>query len=111
MGPGEQRVKGDELVSLVIVASIASGEYLTAAVVSFVMVTGEPVPRDKRAGDPVYAGALNQNGVVVVLAPGSAGRRSPDSHVRQRPAQVLDQVLRRLHSDGEANHGIGDPPP
>lgn len=31
-------------------------------------MTGEPVPREKAAGDPVFAGTLNQNGVVRIEA-------------------------------------------
>ena len=140
----ERRVNVDELVSLAIIASLIQGEFLTAAVVSFVMVfgalieeaasnsarkaiealvsiapqtatvladgqartvpidevrvgdlllvkpgeripvdavmrqgitavdessmTGEPLPREKAVGDSVYAGTLNQNGVVEVEA-------------------------------------------
>ncbi len=143
-GLAGRKVNVDELVSLAIVASLAQGEYLTAAIVSFVMVlgalieqatsdssrkairslinlspetatvladggarevsvaevkaghlllvrpgeripvdavvrkgitavdessiTGEPVPREKAAGDAVYAGTLNQNGVVEIEA-------------------------------------------
>ncbi len=140
----DRKVNVDELVSLAIVASLVQGEYLTAALVSFVMVlgalieqatsdssrkaiqslinlspetatvladgearevsvaevkvgdlllvkpgeripvdavlrkgitavdessiTGEPMPREKAAGDAVYAGTLNQNGVVEIEA-------------------------------------------
>ncbi|HOX38352.1 MAG TPA: cation-translocating P-type ATPase [Candidatus Brocadiia bacterium] len=139
-----REVNVDELVSIAIVASLVSGEFLTAAVVSFVMVfgslleeatsnsarraiqelvkmspktatvvidgepktvdiknvkvgdllivkpgeqvpvdalvregisavdessmTGEPIPREKSAGDSVFAGTLNQNGVIRVTA-------------------------------------------
>ena len=140
----ERRVNVDELVSLAIVAALLEGEFLTAAVVSFVMVlgalieqatsdsarkaiqslitlspetatvlvngrperlstadvrignillvrpgeripvdgvvkkgltavdessmTGEPIPQEKTTGDAVYAGSLNQNGVVEIEA-------------------------------------------
>jgi Cd2+/Zn2+-exporting ATPase len=140
----ERRVNVDELVSLAIVAALLKGEFLTAAVVSFVMVlgalieqatsdsarkaiqslitlspetatvlvngrperlstadvrignillvrpgeripvdgvvkkgltavdessmTGEPIPQEKTMGDAVYAGSLNQNGVVEIEA-------------------------------------------
>ncbi len=140
----ERRVNVDELVSLAIVAALLEGEFLTAAVVSFVMVlgalieqatsdsarkaiqslitlspetatvlvngrperlstadvrignillvrpgeripvdgvvkkgltavdessmTGEPIPQEKTMGDAVYAGSLNQNGVVEIEA-------------------------------------------
>jgi Cd2+/Zn2+-exporting ATPase len=140
----ERKVNVDELVSLAIIAALLEGEYLTAAVVSFVMVlgalieqatsdsarkaieslitlspetatvlvygrpeqvsaadvrtgdlllvrpgeripvdgivrkgltavdessmTGEPIPQEKTTGDTVYAGSLNQNGVVEVEA-------------------------------------------
>ena len=138
----ERRVNVDELVSLAIVASLIQGEFLSAAVVSFVMVvgslieqatsesarkaidslinlspqvatvlvggepvekavseirpgdlllvrpgdripadatiaegssavdessmTGEPIPKDKTVGEPVYAGTLNLNGVLEI---------------------------------------------
>lgn len=140
----ERKVNVDELVSLAIVAALLEGEFLTAAVVSFVMVlgalieqatsdsarraiqslitlspetatvlvdgrleqvaaahvrignillvrpgeripvdgvvrkgltavdespmTGEPIPQEKTMGDAVYAGSLNQNGVVEIEA-------------------------------------------
>ena len=140
----QRRVNVDELVSLAIIASLIQGEFLTAAVVSFVMVlgalieeatsdsarkaiealikiapetatvlidsevktvpvgevrvgdlllvkpaeripvdgvirsgetsvdessmTGEPIPQEKTQGDTLYAGTLNQNGVVEVEA-------------------------------------------
>ena len=140
----QKKVNVDELVSLAIVASLIAGEYLSAAVVSFVMVlgalieeatgesarrairslikisprdatvvgegeerlkpvseikvgdillvkpgeripvdavivegtaavdessiTGEPIPREKTVDDAVYAGTLNQNGVIKVKA-------------------------------------------
>lgn len=140
----ERRVNVDELVSLAIVASLVRGDFLAAAVVSFVMVlgalieeitsasarkaiealisttpdtatllvdggtqvvrldqvqvgarllirpgervpvdgsvssgvtavdessmTGEPVPREKAAGDGVFAGTLNLNGAIEVVA-------------------------------------------
>jgi Cd2+/Zn2+-exporting ATPase len=140
----ERRVNVDELVSLAIIAALLEGEFLTAAVVSFVMVlgalieqatsdsarraiqslvvlspdtatvivdgkpievstadvrigdillvrpgeripvdgevkkgltavdessmTGEPIPQEKTTGDTVYAGSLNQNGVVEIEA-------------------------------------------
>lgn len=143
-GLWERKVNVDELVSLAIVASLIRGEYLTAAVVSFVMtlgalieqvtsesarkavksliritpqtatvikngkerevgvsevrvgddllvkpgeripvdarvikgvsavdestMTGEPIPREKRPGDQVLAGTLNQNGVIEIEA-------------------------------------------
>ncbi len=136
----QRKVNVDELVSLAIIACLIEGEFLTAAVVSFVMVlgalleeatsdsarkaveslihiapetaavlvdgksvtkpvaevrvgdlllvkpgeripvdgvvskgitsvdessmTGEPIPREKTVGDEIYAGTLNQNGVV-----------------------------------------------
>ncbi|MCL4502360.1 MAG: cation-translocating P-type ATPase [Deltaproteobacteria bacterium] len=139
-----RRVNVDELVSLAIIASLIQGEFLTAAVVSLIMVigsliekatceaarkavhclmtlspdtatvivqgqamtrpvsqirtgdlilvkpgerlpvdatirkgttavdessvTGEPFPRDKAPGDTVYAGTLNQNGVIEIEA-------------------------------------------
>jgi Cd2+/Zn2+-exporting ATPase len=139
-----RRVNVDELVSLAIIACLIKGEYLTAAVVSFVMVlgamleeatsnsarraveslmhispdtasvlvdgrpitvqvtevrvhdhllvkpgerlpadgvvvkgitsvdessmTGEPIPQEKSVGDAIYAGTLNQNGVVEIEA-------------------------------------------
>ncbi len=139
-----RRVNVDELVSLAIIACLLEGEYLTAAVVSFVMVlgamleeatsnsarkaveslmhispdtasvivdgkavtvgvgevrigdrlllkpgeripvdgivdkgvtsvdessmTGEPIPREKSAGDVIYAGTLNLNGVIEIEA-------------------------------------------
>ncbi len=139
-----RRVNVDELVSIAIIASLVKGEFLTAAIVSFVMVlgaviekvtaesarnavvslmsispdvatviadgetkrvkvseissgdlllvkpgeripvdgdvvegltaidessvTGEPMPREKKPGDEVYAGTLNQSGVVKVRA-------------------------------------------
>jgi Cd2+/Zn2+-exporting ATPase len=138
----QRQVNVDELVSLAILACLIEGEFLTAAVVSFVMVfgamleeatsnsarraveslmgispdtatviadgqmqtvpvtevkvgdlllvrpgeripvdgvvmkgmtsvdessmTGEPIPREKGAGDEIYAGTLNQNGVIEV---------------------------------------------
>ncbi len=138
----QRKVNVDELVSIAIIAAMVEGEFLTAAVVSFVMVlgslveqatsdsarkaiqslvtlspqtatvlvdgrtrtvaitevkvgdillvkpgehipvdgivrkgltavdessmTGEPIPREKAAGDDVFAGTLNQNGVVEV---------------------------------------------
>jgi len=140
----QKKVNVDELVSLAIVASLIAGEYLSAAVVSFVMVlgvlieeatgesarrairalikisprdatvvgegeeqlkpvseikvgdillakpgeripvdavivegtaavdessiTGEPIPKEKTVDDTVYAGTLNQNGVIKVKA-------------------------------------------
>lgn len=140
----QRKVNVDELVSLAIIACLIEGEYLTAAVVSFVMVlgamleeatsnsarkaveslmhispdtaslivdgkpmpvgvgevrigdhlllkpgeripvdgivdkgitsvdessmTGEPIPREKRAGDVIYAGTLNLNGVIEIEA-------------------------------------------
>jgi Cd2+/Zn2+-exporting ATPase len=140
----ERKVNVDELVSLAIIAALLEGEFLTAAVVSFVMVlgalieqatsdsarkaiqslvtlspetatvivdgrpvqvstadvgigdillvrpgeripvdgvvmkgltavdessmTGEPIPQEKTTGDTVYAGSLNQNGVVEIEA-------------------------------------------
>jgi Cd2+/Zn2+-exporting ATPase len=140
----ERKVNVDELVSLAIIAALLEGEFLTAAVVSFVMVlgalieqatsdsarkaiqslvtlspetatvivdgrpvktstadvrigdillvrpgerisvdgvvkkgltavdessmTGEPIPQEKTLGDAVYAGSLNQNGVVEIEA-------------------------------------------
>ena len=140
----ERKVNVDELVSLAIIAALLEGEFLTAAVVSFVMVlgalieqatsdsarkaiqslitlspetatvivdgrpvktstsdvgigdillvrpgeripvdgvvkkgltavdessmTGEPIPQEKTMGDAVYAGSLNQNGVVEIEA-------------------------------------------
>jgi Cd2+/Zn2+-exporting ATPase len=140
----ERRVNVDELVSLAIMACLIQGEFLTAAVVSFVMVlgalieqattdsarrairslvamapqtaslivdgqiesipvaqvkvgdlllvkpgdripvdalirkgftavdessmTGEPIPRDKTIDDSVWAGTLNQNGVIEIEA-------------------------------------------
>ena len=140
----QRRVNVDELVSIAIVASLARGEYLTAAIVSFVMVlgslieqvtsrsarksiqslmeiapetatvlvdgqphqrsiadvrvgdvllvkpgeripvdgrlhkgitavdessmTGEPIPVEKGPNDPVYAGTLNHNGVIRIVA-------------------------------------------
>ncbi len=140
----ERKVNVDELVSLAIIACLLEGEYLTAAVVSFVMVlgamleeatsnsarkaveslmhispdtatvivdgrpvtvgvaevrigdrlllkpgeripvdgivdkgitsvdessmTGEPIPREKRTGDAIYAGTLNLNGVIELEA-------------------------------------------
>ena len=143
-GLWKRQVNVDELVALAIVASLAKGEFLTAAVVSFVMVfgalieeatsnsarkavetlvgiapdtavvlrnghpvevsvkevnvgdrvlvkpgeripvdgqvakgitsvdessmTGEPIPQEKTAGDVVFAGTLNQNGVVEIMA-------------------------------------------
>ncbi len=142
----QRKVNVDELVSLAILAALAGGEFLTAAVVSFVMVlgalieeatsdsarkaieslvtlspematvlvdgrpetvatadvrignillvrpgervpvdgvivkgltavdesslTGEPIPQEKTLGDLVYAGSLNQNGVVELEAAG-----------------------------------------
>jgi Cd2+/Zn2+-exporting ATPase len=139
-----RRVNVDELVSLALIACLAQGEFLTAAVVSFVMtlgslieqatsdsarkaiqalidisprtatiivdghpvtrsigevevgnlllvkpgdripvdavvkkgasavdessMTGEPIPNDKKAGDSVYAGTLNLNGVMEIEA-------------------------------------------
>jgi len=139
-----RRVNVDELVSLAIIACLIKGEFLTAAVVSFVMVlgamleeatsnsarraveslmhispdtasvlvdgkptsvpitevhvrdrllvkpgervpvdgivvkgitsvdessmTGEPIPQEKGVGDSIYAGTLNQNGVVEIDA-------------------------------------------
>ncbi len=139
-----RRVNVDELVSLALIASVVLGEYLTAVVVSFVMVlgslieqltagaarkaikalmsiapetanllvdgdvrtvsigevkvgdvlvvrpgdripvdalvlkgvtsvdessmTGEPIPREKTTGDTVYAGTINQNGVIEIEA-------------------------------------------
>ncbi len=141
-GLSRRQVNVDELVSLAILACLIEGEFLTAAVVSFVMVfgamleeatsnsarkaveslvsispdtatvitegkmqavpvaevrvgdlllvkpgeripvdgvvmkgitsvdessmTGEPIPREKGVGDEIYAGTLNQNGVVEV---------------------------------------------
>lgn len=143
-GLSQRQVNVDELVSLAIIACLIEGEFLTAAVVSFVMVfgamleeatsnsarkaveslvsispdtatvvtegkmqtvpvaevkvgdlllvkpgeripvdgvvmkgitsvdessmTGEPIPREKGIGDEIYAGTLNQNGVVEVEA-------------------------------------------
>jgi Cd2+/Zn2+-exporting ATPase len=143
-GLWERRVNVDELVSIAIVASLLQGEFLTAAVVSFVMVfgalieqatsnsarkavemlmgvapdkatvlrnglavevpirevrvqdhvlikpgervpvdgeiakgmtsvdessmTGEPIPVERTIGDEVFAGTLNQNGVIEVVA-------------------------------------------
>jgi len=140
----ERRLNVDELVALAIIASLLEGEFLTAAVVSFVMVlgslieeattdnarrairslikisperatvlvggkernvavsdinvddillvkpgdripvdavvtkgisaidessiTGEPIPKEKTSGDEVYAGTLNQNGVIEIQA-------------------------------------------
>ncbi len=140
----ERKVNVDELVSLAIIAALVEGEFLTAAVVSFVMVlgalieqatsdsarkaieslvtlspeiatilvdgqprtvstadvkigdivlvrpgeripvdgviekgltavdessmTGEPIPQEKTLGDPVFAGSLNQNGVIEIEA-------------------------------------------
>lgn len=140
----QKKVNVDELVSLAIVASLIAGEYLSAAVVSFVMVlgalieeatgesarrairalikisprdatvvregeerlkpvseikagdillvkpgeripvdavivegtaavdessiTGEPIPKEKTVDDAVYAGTLNQNGVIKLKA-------------------------------------------
>ncbi len=140
----EKRVNVDELLSLAIIASLVAGEFLTAAVVSTIMVlgalveeataesarksiqtlikvspkkatvlvggtsktvlveevrvgdmilvkpgeqvpvdgvvtegassldesaiTGEPMPREKKAGDPVYAGTLNHNGLLQIRA-------------------------------------------
>ncbi|MBU1627569.1 cation-translocating P-type ATPase, partial [bacterium] len=138
----ERRVNVDELVSIAIIASLIKGEFVTAAVVSFVMVlgalieeitsesarkaihalvkispqmanlikdgeiqtisiekikvghillvkpgeripvdgeiragitavdessmTGEPIPKEKTIGDEVFAGSLNQNGVIEI---------------------------------------------
>lgn len=143
-GLTQRRLNVDELVALAIIASLFQGEFLAAAVVSFVMVlgslieeatadtarkaiqslikispetatvlvdgqaqtvpvakirvgqtllvkpgdrvpvdamvkkgitaidessiTGEPIPKEKSIGDPVYAGTLNQNGVIEVEA-------------------------------------------
>ena len=143
-GLSQRQVNVDELVSLAIIACLLQGEFLTAAVVSFVMVmgalieeatsgsareaiqslinispetatvlvdgksqtvpvaevkvrdtllvrpgesipvdaivskgitavdessmTGEPIPQEKTIGDAVYAGTLNQNGVIEVEA-------------------------------------------
>lgn len=143
-GLSRRQVNVDELVSLAIIASLVQGEFLTAAVVSFVMVlgslieqatsdsarraiqalmtvapetahilvdgrvetvavnrvkvgdrvlvrpgerlpvdalvrkgvtavdessmTGEPIPREKSTGDEVFAGTLNQNGVIEIEA-------------------------------------------
>jgi len=140
----KRRLNVDELVALAIIASLLEGEFLTAAVVSFVMVlgalieaattdnarnaikslikispqtatvllggkernvaisdinvgdillvkpgdripvdavitkgisaidessiTGEPIPKEKTSGDEVYAGTLNQNGVIEIQA-------------------------------------------
>ena len=140
----KRRVNVDELVSIAVIASLLEGEYLTAAVVSFVMVlgslieqatsesarhairslieispktatvlvdgeerivnisevkngdsllvkpgeripvdgsvidgmtavdespvTGEPIPVEKKAGDEIYAGTLNQTGAIRVMA-------------------------------------------
>ncbi|NIS75202.1 MAG: heavy metal translocating P-type ATPase [Deltaproteobacteria bacterium] len=140
----KRRVNVDELVSIAVIASLVEGEFLTAAVVSFVMVlgslieqatsesarhairslmeispktatvivdgeerivnisavkngdsllvkpgervpvdgsvidgmtavdespvTGEPIPVEKKAGDEIYAGTLNQTGAIRVMA-------------------------------------------
>lgn len=161
-----RRMNVDELVALAIVASLAKGEFLTAATVSFVMVlgalieeatsdsarraiealieiapetatvlvdgqprtvrtsevaigdlllvkpgqripadgvvrrgvtsvdessmTGEPIPLEKAPGDAIYAGTLNQNGVIEV----EVTRVGDDS--------TLGKVI-RLVSDAEAH--------
>jgi Cd2+/Zn2+-exporting ATPase len=162
----ERKVNVDELVSLAIIAALLEGEFLTAAVVSFVMVlgalieqatsdsarkaiqslvalspdtatvivkgrpekvstadlrignivlvrpgeripidgivrkgltsvdqssmTGEPIPQEKSVGDAVYAGSLNQNGVVEI----EASRVGEDT--------TLGRVI-RLVSEAEAH--------
>lgn len=163
----KKQINVDELVSLAIIASLFAGEFLSAAVVSFVMVvgslieeatgesarrairalvkitpkeatrvtgsterkipiseikvddlllvkpgeripvdgiiidgmsavdeaaiTGEPIPVEKTAPDPVYAGTLNQNGVITM----KTTQVGEDS--------TLGKVI-RLVSEAEAHH-------
>lgn len=169
----ERRANVDELVSLAIVASVAGGEFLTAAIVSFVMVfgslieeatsnsarkavatlmgiapdkatilrdgapvvvpiaevhvddrvlvragerlpvdgaivkgmtsvdessmTGEPIPVERTVGDDVFAGTLNQNGVIEIAA-GKVGEDTTLGRIIKLVAEAEEQRPRTVRA-------------
>ncbi len=91
-GLWERRVNVDELVSLAIVASLARGEVLTAATVSFIMTLGALVE------EAVSDGARRSIGALAELAPQEAVRLGGDGAEETVPLaeiRVGDRVLVR----------------
>ena len=53
-------------------------------------ITGEPMPEDKAEGDPVYAGTVNQNGLLTVQATG-VGADTTLARIIRRVEQAQDE--------------------
>src|SRR5713226_6098552 len=82
----EKRISADIALCVAVIAALSVGEYLAAGEVIVVRageriaadgvvelgassidessITGEPLPRDKQAGDEVFSGTLNGNGLL-----------------------------------------------
>jgi Cd2+/Zn2+-exporting ATPase len=69
-------------------------------------VTGESIPIDKVAGDPVFAGTINETGISGVPVTAAADNTTlariihavEQAQGRKRPTQrFVDQVCRNLH--------------
>ena len=91
-GVWERRVNVDELVSLAIVASLAQGEVLAAAVISFIMTLGSLVE------EAVSDGARRSIAALAELAPQEAVRLDADGTEHTVPVRAIrpgDTVLVR----------------
>lgn len=61
------------------------------------MLTGEPIPVFKKPGDKVFAGTINQNGIIKVIA-GKTGKDTLLSHIIEliKEAQLQNHLYRNL---------------
>ena len=102
----ERRVNVDELVSIAIVASLIQGEFLTAAVVSFVMVFGALIE------EATSNSARKAVELLVGIAPDTATvfRNGEAATVPVQDVQIHDRVLvrpgERIPIDGKIVKGM-----
>ena len=71
-------------------------------------ITGEPIPKDKIAGDPVYAGTLNTDGLLTVLASRTGAdttlariiHRVEEAQDERAPTQAFIERFARWYTPG-----------
>jgi Zn2+/Cd2+-exporting ATPase len=84
----EKKINVDELVSLAILASIMMGEFLSAAVISFVMVVGSLIE------EATAATARKQIQSLVEMTPKEATVVSKDGNIRKLVSEIFtDDIL------------------
>jgi len=91
----ERRVNVDELVSLALVASVIQGEYLTAAVVAFIMTLGSQVE------EIVSDSARKSIQSLARMTPETAALVDPDGRTRQIPVAEVKVGDRLMIRPGE----------